>query len=246
MGKIIKLYNTWEKVKHIFVKPSLKVLFFTKSYLRGPIIYICPRKWLFSKCHNLKNGAYISIGTKTMTLGDKEYSTKVYDYTKHQLPNNLKQYDIVWNSNIRRKLKKWHLNWIKPVIYLPRWMRFKIENYDVQWKYKFDDIRYEFPPKFSIIAFGRQLTFTLQSPVQDDFALDDSYWEAILNHIYSNKTGTLKETIELTGIWKKLGQTKKDDVEYFAVRPDFITDEYLDEYYTAVSEIKRDKNKFIL
>ena len=101
------------------------------------------------------------------------------------------------------------------------------------WKTKYDDIRYEYPPQFSIVFFGLSLTFTLHCPTEDTYCYDDSYWEAILIHLYRNKSGNLKETINEAGSWHRYS----DDVHYFAVRPEYIVKEKQEEYYAAVSDL---------
>lgn len=170
---MIRLYNTWEKVKDIFVKPSLKVYFGKwrndpnlPVWRTGPIIHLCKSK----------------------------------------------------------------------SIYLPIWMRFYIVNQDVAWKHKWDYVSYEFPPQFSIIAFGLSLTFTLHCPVSKDYCHDDSYWGSILTHLYLNKSGELKETIDECGIWRRVGDEGR--TEYFSVRPEFIIQDKQEEYYATTSEIK--------
>lgn len=176
---MIKLYNTWEKVKDTFVKPSLKVYFGKwrndpnlPMWRKGPIIHLCKSK----------------------------------------------------------------------SIYLPIWMRFYIVNHDVGWKPKWDYVSYEFPPQFSIIAFGLSLTFTLHCPIKSKYSSDDSYWESILTHLYLNQSGELKETIEQTGIWHSLN----DDTYYFATRSTYIVSDKQAEYYAAISEIKAASNDKII
>jgi hypothetical protein len=148
----------------------------------------------------------------------------------------------MWNRHIRKKLKKWHLGWIKPVVHLPYWMRFKILNYDVSWKTKYDEICYEFPPQLSFIGFGLSLTFTLHSPLDCPYCYDDSYWESILIHLYKNKSGELKDTIGTAGIWHKI----QEDVYYFATRPTYIVLSKQEEYYAAVSELRAASNDKII
>ncbi len=238
----IKLYNTWEKVKDTFVKPSLKVYFGKWKndpnlpvWRSGPTVYLCPKKWLSKYCHPLKEGVFIVSGTKTVPWGkDKSYECKVHEFARHTLPKGLTVGDYMWNSSVRRKLRKWHLGWVKPVIKLPYWTRFKIINLDVCWKTKFDEIRYEFPPQLSFVGFGLSLTFTLHSPITCTYCYDDSYWESILIHLYMNKSGELKNTIEEVGIWHRL----EENVYYFATRPTYIVPDKQDEYYAAISEIK--------
>lgn len=246
---MIKLYRTWEKVKDLFVKPSLKVYFGKWKndpnlpvWRRGPAVYFCRRKNLIKNCYSLKAGVIIQTGTKIMKWGSKEYETRIMETTYHKLPGGLKSGRYMWNRNIRKKLKKWHLDWIKPVMYLPSWMCFKIINLDVGWKTKWDDVRYEFPPQFSIIAFGLSLTFTLHCPIKSKYSSDDSYWESILTHLYLNQSGELKETIEQTGIWHRFN----DDTYYFATRPTYIVPDKQAEYYAAISEIKATSNDKII
>ena len=242
---MIKLYNTWKKVKDIFAKPKLKVYFGKWKndpnlpvWRTGYPVYICRRKNLLKNCYFLKTGVSIVTGTRTLKWGAEEYETKVYETTYHKLPGDLRVGQYMWNRNIRKKLKRWHLGWVKPVMYLPVWTRFKIINFDVGWKTKWDDIRYEFPPQFSIIGFGLSLTFTLHEPLHTKYSSDDTYWEAVLTHLYMNKTGELKETVEQCGWWKRL----EEDVYYFGVRPTYITQTKMNEYYAAISEIKAQNN----
>lgn len=242
---MIKLYNTWEKVKDTFVKPSLKVYFGKWKndpnlpvWRGGPSIWLVRKQYRFfnnSKVYTVKDSTRIYTGEVPYKFGDKEYKSKCYEWApKHKLPGKLKAGDHVWNRNIRKKLKKWHLSWIPPVIKLPSWTRFYIINYDVDWKTKWGYARYEYPPQFSIIAFGLSLTFTLHCPIKSKYSSDDSYWESILTHLYFNQSGELKETIEQTGIWRRFN----DDTYYFALRPTYIVHDKQPEYYAATSEIK--------
>lgn len=117
-----------------------------------------------------------------------------------------------------------------------------ISNYDVMWKTKWGEIRFEEPPIFSINLFKWCLALSLHCPVQNAYCCDDHYWESILVHIYNNKSGTLKETIERMGIWSRFTKDYKRQ-SYFAVRPEYIRPELSKEYYDTVTEINsRDKN----
>ena len=255
MRHLIKLYNTWEKAKDVFVKPSLRVYFGKwrndpnlPVWRRGPLLYVCKRKNLCRYTHQVKDSVMIFTGTRKFKYGDKEFESKCYDWVpKHKLPGRLRCGDTVWNSNIRKKLKKWHLSWLPPIIKLPIWMKFHIVNLDLGWKTKWDTYRYEFPPQFTIIAFDLSLSLTLHCPVKNEFACDDHYWEAILNHLYANKSGRLKETIESTGIWSTWKCKDSDNrTDYFAVRPEYIAPQHLEEYYAAISEIKAQKERVVL
>ena len=120
-----------------------------------------------------------------------------------------------------------------------------IANYDVMWKSKWGEIRYEDPPVFAISLFGLCLAFSLHCPVQNACCCDDLYWESILIHVYNNKSGTLGETIDKAGIWSRFSKDY-DRLYYFAVRPEYIKPEYIEEYYAEISKIKANRNTLIL
>ena len=83
-----------------------------------------------------------------------------------------------------------------------RFFGFKIENYDVTWKEKYNEPRFESNPMFSIMFFGLEFSIWLSSPVQNEYSGDMDYWETILSYIYfSNESIT--ETLNECGSWSK-------------------------------------------
>ena len=240
---MFKLYNTWRRAKDMFVKPSLKVYFGKwvndpnlPVWRRGASIHLVRRGRLLSKAYSVKDRELIHTGMVKHKDYFGEMEIPKYEWSVHDLPGKLRAGDYVWNRNIRKKLKKWHLGWIPPIIKLPIWTMFHIVNIDVMWKYKWDDIRYEFPPQFTIIAFGLSLSFTLHCPIYNEYASDYNYWEGMLNYLNS-KTHDLKEAIDLCGVWRRLGNP--EETSYFALRPEYIIPSRREEYYAAVSELKR-------
>lgn len=253
MKHLIKLYDTWEKAKDTFVKPSLRVYFGKwrndpnlPVWRRGPQIPLVKWGKLSSKAYMVKDSVMICSGEVPYTTSSGETRmSKCYEWVpKHKLPGKLRCGQYVWYRSIRKKLKKWHLSWVPPIVQLPYWMSFHIFNWELCWKTKWDDFRFEFPPQFTIVAFGLSLTFTVHCPVNNEYSCDDHYWEAMLDFIYS-KSHTLKEAIETSGIWRKWDKDGKE-VDYFAVRPEYIVSNKLEEYYAATSEIKARKEKVIL
>ena len=231
---MFKIFDTWKKVKDIFVKPVTKVYFGKWSrdpslpvWRHGPKIYFTKTDY-----HIVTNRVCIKTNTG-------------YEVSEHKLPGKLRAGDIVFNSNIRRKLRKWYLSWFPPCITLPIWLSFHIFNHDVMWKWKWDEIRFEYPPQFTIVAFGISLTISLHCPKRDKYAYDDNYWEAILNHIHLNKSGNLEETVKLSNIWF-CWDKDGNKTSYFSVRPEFITQKHIEEYYMAISEIKAERGEKIL
>ena len=234
---MFKMYKPWGKVKDIFVKPSLKVYFGSwkkdpnlPAWRSGPIIYLCGRKNFYKKTHTVKDSVQICTGTKSIKWGAENYETKVYaPAPAHRLPGKLKYYDSVWNSDIRRKLRKKHLSWIPPIIRLPYWMTIKAFDWDVMWKTKYGEVRYEYPPQLSIIFFGLSLTFTLHCPLDDKY--DDDYWESILIFLYgSNHTieDAIKEAGEVTIL--------KDNTKYKVLSKEFLLPKWHDEYDKAIKD----------
>lgn len=249
---LIKLYNSWKRAKGVFVRPRLHIYFgkwrsdpSLPMWRRGPLIYLFRRKNLYKYTYYLKDSVMIYTGTKTFKLGDKEYESKCYNWAaRHKLPGKLKRDTLMWKSDIRKKLKKWHLSWLPPVINLPLWMQFHIVNLDVMWKTKFDEIRYEYPPQFSIIAFGLSLTFTLHCPTKDKYANDDHYWESLLNYIF-DKEPSIGKAVETAGVWSILNDdgTRTD---YAALRPEFLEPYWHFEYRHAIRTLEAQTKHKIL
>ena len=258
---MIKLYNTYNKAKEWFVKPRLNVKFGLWSndnclpvWRGGPIIYLCKKSRIAYSYYNsmLKNNgswsAYqvgncvnIKTGTTKEKLGDKEYDLDHYTQSKHTLPGNLIPYkSYVWNSNIRRKLRKWHLSWIKPVVKLPSVFAFHIFNHDIIWKTKWtkDDIRFEYPSQFTIVFFGLSLSFWLSAPKSEDpnTTFEDAYWETMLKWIYNYKDKTLedfKSLLKNDSIWETIA--KSTATKHICISRDMIQEKYR-KYWDEVND----------
>lgn len=182
---MINLYKTYNKAKDVFRKPKLSWKFglwkddpCLPVWRRGPIINLYRRFSL--NVYNPRTGVRIKLGSAGTTRPDgtiRQYDE--YTTTHHKLPGNLKQYGPVWKRDFRKKLRKWGLGWLPTHIQLPLFFAFDIYNYDVCWKNKWDEYRYEFPPQFTLVFFGLSLSFWLNSP-DGDRAEDDEYWESIL------------------------------------------------------------------
>ena len=240
---MIKMFRTYRRAKDMFVKPSVSFYFGNwkrdHNYIGGYRwrIYLCPRKKLHTLTYPVKNMVMIKTGTKDLKWGDKTHTVDVYENSYHKLPGKLTPWDSVWNRDIRQKLRKYHLGWLPPVIYLPAWLGLGIYDLDVGWKTKYDDVRYENPPVFSIRFFGLSMSFSLHCPVKNGLTCDDHYWESILTYLHDNKSQTLLEAIEHMGIWGR-HNNENEIVHYFAVRPEYIKPKHLEEYYAAISTIR--------
>ena len=195
----IKLYKTYNKAKDFFKKPTLHWSFgkwknnhCLPVWRRGPIIRIGKSPYILnSNCYEVKNHVQIFTGYSNWTdSSGKEHQSRCFDWAAaHKLPGNLKSGDIVWKRDIRKKLRKWHLSWIKPRYQLPIWLSFYIFNHDVGWKTKWGDTRYEWPPQFTIVFFGLAFSVWLKAPeCNSEHAHDDNYWEGVIDYgFYKHK-----------------------------------------------------------
>jgi len=196
---MIKLFQTYKKAKEFFVRPNIHFSFgrWRKNnclpvWRRGPIIRIGKHPYkLNSNCYEVKNRVMIFTGYSTWKdSSGKERQSKCYDWAAtHKLPGGLKPGDNVWKRDTRKKLRKYHLSWIKPKYQLPIWLSFYIFNHDIGWKTKWGDTRYEWPPQFTIVFFGLAFSIWLSAPkCECEHCHQDGYWEGVIDYgFYKNK-----------------------------------------------------------
>ena len=217
----LKIYR---RLKDVFVKPKLKWYFGSWKkehnlpvWRRGPQIRI-------AKYHQM----YIPQECVTLFDGYSEDGYKCYSHSKHKLP--VKPWTYVWKSNIRKKLRKWHLSWIPPIIQLPIWMSFHFYDRDIYWKTKWDEYRYEYPAHITLVFFGLALSVTAYIPDINGNTTQDDYWESLLTY-----NGDLKNTNEKMGWWRtfEFGEPVKYS---FRFNPDFLKEPYRSELIKIQTE----------
>ena len=221
--------STYRKIKDVWKKPKLHVYF--GSWLHDPNLPV----YRGGSIRLAKYGDYYLI-RKSVLLEDKSKTT--YDkegrpikYMYHSAHNRIKA-DYAWKRSIRKKLRKIGLGWIPPIIYTPWWLQFHIYNFDLMWKTKYDDVRYEFSPQFTIVFFGLSLSLTLHEPTGGYYTSDDQYWEGILDWLYKYDKNMYK-TVKFGGIWNR------GDESFFSVRPEHLVRlEDYQEYCRAVTDYK--------
>lgn len=248
---MIELYKTYNQAKDVFVKPKLHCYF--GSWKHNPCLPVWRRGpvWCLggstyknnAKCYIVKDSVDYKNGEKVCTLSNgTTYTYGIYNRSKHQLPNNLKAGDVVWNQNIRKKLRKFGIKRAKAWVYFPLWMSFYIFNHDVIWKTKWTeyDIRYEYPPQFTIVFFGLSLSFWLNPVIKDKETENfDHYWESLLKYIYGKYKGDLLQTVISCGKWSNVNKNNS----YFQVSKNYIKPEYWEEYDKAIELYNELKNK---
>lgn len=207
---MFKLYNTYNQVKHIFVKPKLKF----------NISYGYHSKY-FGFTYNPK---YVYIPKYSNIIKVTRNGKTFYEQSLHTL-KGYRYYRYQWKSNIRHKLHKFGLGWIKPTFKIPDWLVFDIRNYDVGWKTKYDYVRYEEAPIFEITLFGISFTWSLHAPctVTSSFCKDDDYWESILTYIY-NHLDSIKDLDKIMGTYTSW--TKDKEFHDYVLDTAFLKEPY--------------------
>jgi len=231
------ILKEWNKVKGVFKKPKIKVYFgfWSVSYLalklgefllnKGFDKYpILTKIWRFlsrtdSSLPVWRRGNTISLFSKHHKwVLDKEKHTNYFD----------------WDDEFKSKLKKLHLSWLKPHYTLPTIFSFYIFKRDVMYKWKYDELRYEYPPQFTIVFFNISLTLHWCAPVKDfDYTSNDRYWTSVLSYIYEK---SYYEKNDILGLAQDMGWSKiyrKGDYEngeyVFNFSPEFVKDQVIAE-----------------
>lgn len=252
---MIKLYETYNKVKDVFVKPKL-YWYFGKwrhdpclpVWRRGPIWRLGGSTYkINAKCYEVHDFVHIKTGTKEYSRMDgSTYTCDIIETIRHKLPGNLRNGDVVWKRKYRKLFRKFGLKIAKAWIYFPIWMSFYIFNHDIIWKTKWDnyDFRYEYPSQFTIVAFGLSLSFWLYPECKLETDSPDNYWTSVLTYLYGKNPGDLIQTVANCGKWTRYD--KNGDTEFFALSKNYIKPEHYEIYDEAIELydelIKNNKN----
>ena len=222
---IMKMFKTYKKVKDIFVKP--KIRFFCCPWRSSPLFPVWRRGntiWLSRK---IRWGSFINDykvykpENIYIKIGDK------YSLTNHKLP---KKY--VWRSDIRKKLKKFGLGWIKPSYELPMWLTFRFFDHDIYWDTgEYGDINVYGSPSCSLILFGYSFNWILVPPEADVKGFLNFYWEFILSYL---------ENKNLLDASKSIGKWEYKDGYFYGAALDYLKEPYK----TQLKNVREDKNIF--
>jgi len=98
------------------------------------------------------------------------------------------------------------------------------------------DFRYEFPPQFSIVAFGLCFVVLKGWPYKKESDEDSHhYWECILHYLYGEEPGTLLGVIKGTRKWTSY-EAGKEPRTFYALQKAYLKPEYWEEYDKAVEQ----------
>lgn len=211
---MFKLYKTYNKAKDVFVKPQLK--------------------WEFGRWRN-------TSGLPVWRRGPMLYSYKLFRKGIACIDTSESTWFAAkykWTETFKKEHPIFS-KIFKPTYQLPIWLSFYIFDYDVIWKWKYDDIRFEFPPQFTIVFFGFALTLMLTAPIDNESINSnvDDYWEGLLNFIHYDRS--LKNAMNKTGYYTTWDKENKAH-NYWCIRPYYIKSPYLTEYYAAKSELNEE------
>lgn len=122
---------------------------------------------------------------------------------------------------------------------LPYWLKFEYDSYDVIYKYKWNQVRFEYPPKMSLVLFGISLSIWLKPPTDDIEAMEYAYWESLINWSENENrwTSRFKEHLVKSGYWS--GNTCNVTVGVMSVRKEWVKPEFYTSWEIAKSVINK-------
>ncbi len=202
--KQLKLY------KYIKQKISnLKYHWMYLGVLNSPFVGL-RLSWYFGR---IKHGTPYFLPRKWVKLNDKEAFAKAYEKTDKNLKGEA--YDNTFDYNY---------NYYKNYTKFTQIKYFGFNSCTLGWKTKWEwnDLRFEYPPCYSLVIFGKQLIVWVLPKMEskDDYGIrQDCYWEAYLTYKYcTNKTKSkeerLQETIkQYSCTW---GNNEKGYIDYYS------------------------------
>ena len=143
----------------------------------------------------IAKGTPYFLPRKLKRVSKKERLERAQNYYDIYLSNLIehKPYSSL-KLNSKRKTIKDFLPLANEKVFVPR--KFGINLVPLGWKTKFDDIRYEYNPAISFVAFKKQLyvEFTFEDTSENSNGLENEcYWEAAL--FYRHRTPKKESTI---------------------------------------------------
>lgn len=227
------MLEEWKKARSLFKKPTPKFYFgfWSVPSLIGKMGSYCLEHkdedtlkkricgWLSVHCKTFPGLPVWRRGNTIRIFRNKQ----MYEYSKG---------GYIWQPEFEEKLKKLHLSWLKPSYELPVWLSFYLFKIDMCWKWKYDDVRYEFPPQITLVLFNIAFGIVWVAPRanKDDIGNDDMYWESILNynHKFEDKDSVnlVFELSDYVGYWTRCSD--KDNYEItWTLKPCYLKNKKL-------------------
>lgn len=232
----MKLFKEYNKVKKYFIKP--KINFFIGKWRNDPCLPVWRRGSVitlgkYKDRYEVHDSVMIKTGTTLWTdKTGKVHEYNQYRYTAtHKLPHYVDKWHCAFIRPIRKKLRKFGLGFLRPHYFLPMWTAFHIFDIDLVWKTKwsYNDIRFEFPPSFTIVFFGLSFSVWLSAPNPKDILNGEGYWLGILGMNYNNiSEDKMYNALYTAGKWHTSKGTE------FALCEHYIKSKYKQEYNNAI------------
>lgn len=132
-------------------------------------------------------------------------------------------------------------------IELPWWLKFEFRTCDVVYKHKWDSVRYEHPPRWSLVLFGISLSFWLVPPTHNQEYLDCNYWESMIE--WSEKENRspylFKEHLIDESYWFEM--TGNERIGIMSTRKEWVKPEFHTSWEIAKSVLtKQAKEKGVM
>lgn len=241
----MKLFKEYNKVKKYFVKP--KINFFIGKWRNDPCLPVWRRGAVITlgkyKGHYTVRNSVL-IKTKTAPWTDETGKMHKYDCyedgARHKLPSYVDKWGCAFIRPIRKKLKKLGLGFLRPHYFLPIWTAFHVFDLDITWKTKwsYNDIRFEFPPSFTIVFFGLSFSIWLSAPNPKDIIGGEGYWLGILGMNYSDVSeDKMYNAIVTAGKWSNKNESA------YALSEHYIKLKYQNYYKKTIEKIENNKNE---
>ena len=231
------MLKEYKKVKKIFKHPQVHLFF---GFWQTPSWVIKLEQWLINNSDKENTFKYRAAKVLDKIFG--RYANPCLPIWRRgntfRLFSNHQTYSFdqnnrgyVWQPDFQEKLNKWHLSWLKPSYELPIWLSAYFFSFDMMWKWKYDDVRYEFPPQITFMLFNLSFSIWWTQPKTNEGGYDTMYWESILNYTYKYLDTLKGKSVDMAsqliglsdycGCWSSWD--KNDNVQYtWTVQPSYI------------------------
>jgi hypothetical protein len=166
---------------------SIKYHFYYLGVLNSPFVGL-KLEWYFG---NIEHSVPYFLPRKWVKMTKKDCEEALQKDIETLLP-----------KYVEGRTWKDYKNYKKPVPI--KWFGFN--SCELGWKLKWDEVRYEYSPCYSLVLFGKQLYVKVLPKVSNKLEAVDSYWEAWIT--YDTKTDETKSEKErLEHLFKIYGCT---------------------------------------
>lgn len=180
----MQFLKLYRKAKKVFIRPKLK-------FFIG--------KWINE--NNLPVWRYGNFIRLTRNYSDYSIDENITNNVKYKWTEFGKK-----NHPILSKI-------CRPCFHLPLWLSFYFFDSDIYYKYKYDEVRYEYPAHITLVIFGLCVSVTSYIPLDKDDADDMNYWEGLI--MYLDNKGDLEKTCIELGQWGFEGNKRWAFKPYF-------------------------------